>query len=121
MTDYITKDSGAREEYSTGMRRDTQDGKPRFDLLWAQDVPYEEQFLTRIAGLLGRGADKYGARNWEKAGTAEELERFQSSAARHFAQWIAGETDEDHMSAVVFNLMAYETTFNKINQVETGS
>lgn len=33
MTTYITKDSGARQEFETGARRDIQKGKGRFDLL----------------------------------------------------------------------------------------
>jgi hypothetical protein len=98
------------------MQRDTQEGKPRFDLLWAKDVPYSEQFLTRVAELLSRGASKYTERNWEQASTDTELARFQASAARHLAQWMAGETDEDHAAGVVFNLLAYETTRYKREQ-----
>lgn len=30
---FETKDSGQRQEFDTGARRDTQDGKPRFDLI----------------------------------------------------------------------------------------
>jgi hypothetical protein len=106
---YLTKDSGVREEYASGMRRDTQQGKPRFALLLPEGVPYEAQFLTRIAGLMERGAVKYGERNWEKASGEEESARFRESALRHLAQWLCGENDEDHAAAVVFNLLAYET------------
>lgn len=107
--DFVTKDSGKREEYDSGMVRDTQEGKPRFDLLRPLGVPYEHQFLTRVAKLLGRGAEKYEDRNWEKASGQEELDRFKSSAERHLNQWICGESDEDHAAAVVFNLLAYES------------
>jgi hypothetical protein len=106
---YATKDSGTREEYASGMVRDTEAGKPRFDLLLPEGVPYAEQFLTRVAELLARGADKYGDRNWEKGTGAEELRRALSSANRHFIQWMAGETDEDHAAAVFFNLLQAET------------
>ncbi len=109
MNEFTTKDSGAREEYDSGMVRDTESGKPRFDLLLPRGVPYEDQFLTRVAGLLARGAEKYSARNWEKAAGQEELDRFKGSAFRHLMQWMADERDEDHAAAVVFNLMAYET------------
>lgn len=105
---YITKDSGKREEYDSGMRRDTQDGKARFDLLLVPGLPFEEQFLTRLGQLLARGADKYGDRNWQKANSPEELERFVSSGLRHMVQWASGEVDEDHAAAVAFNLMAAE-------------
>jgi hypothetical protein len=104
--DYETKDSGKREEYDSGMVRDTQDGKPRFDLLFVKDMPYDQQPLTRWAALLERGATKYGEENWTLADSEAELRRFRASAARHFAQWIAGETDEDHMAAVMFNMTA---------------
>lgn len=110
---FITKDSGKRAEFESGMVRDTDDGKPRFDLLVPDDVPFEAQFLTRCAALMARGAEKYRARNWEQATSREEWERMRSSAFRHFMQWMAGETDEDHAAAVVFNLLAAETTATK--------
>lgn len=116
MTQYETKDSGERVEFDSGMRRDVEKGKPRFDLLRPPGVPYLEQFLTRCAALLGRGADKYGDRNWEKANSQAELERFKSSAARHFEQWFNGEEDEDHAAAVFFNLLAHETIEYKMAQ-----
>ncbi len=47
-------------------------------------------------------------RNWELAKTDEELERFKSSAFRHFMQWLSGEDDEDHASAVYFNIQCAE-------------
>lgn len=106
---FVTKDSGKREEYGSGMVRDTQDGKPRYDLLLPKDVPYSDQFLTRVAGLLARGAEKYSDRNWEQASGTEELDRFKSSAFRHLMQWLTDETDEDHGAAVVFNILAFET------------
>jgi len=106
---YETLDSGAREEYAGGMVRDTNAGKARFELLFPKDVPYEAQFLTRCANLMTRGANKYQARNFEKASGPEEMERFKESALRHLVQWIAGESDEDHAAAVVFNLLGAET------------
>lgn len=108
MTHFETKDSGERVEYESGMRRDIQSGKPRFDLLLVDGLPYEEQFLTRFAALLARGAEKYGERNWQLASSPEELARFRASGLRHMMQWANGELDEDHAVAVAFNLMAYE-------------
>ncbi len=108
MTEFETKDSGERQEYLSGMRRDIQNGKPRFDLLLTDGLPYEEQFITRFAGLLERGARKYGERNWQLADSPDELSRFRASALRHMMQWATGERDEDHAAAVAFNLMAYE-------------
>ena len=107
---YVTKDSGERAEYASGMVRDTDKGKPRFDLLLPLGVPYEQQMLTRFAALMARGAEKYSERNWEQANSPAEVERMKSSALRHMMQWLAGETDEDHASAVFFNIMAAEAT-----------
>jgi hypothetical protein len=111
---FVTKDSGERQTFSTGMQRDTNTGKPRFDLLFPEDVPFEHQMVTREALLMMRGAEKYDARNWERAGTEEELARFKESALRHCIMWFCGMTDEDHAAATSFNLRAHETTKWKI-------
>lgn len=105
---FETKDSGVRSEYASGMVRDSQEGKPRFDLLTPLDTPYKEQLLTRWAELMGRGAEKYGDRNWEKGDGTEEYLRAKGSAFRHFMQWYFGETDEDHAAATLFNIQASE-------------
>lgn len=108
MSKYITKDSGKRQEYSTGMRRDLADGKPDFYLITPKLIPYSEQMLTRWADLMTRGITKYGLRNWELAKTEEEYERFKSSAYRHFIQWMLDEDDEDHAAAIMFNVQCAE-------------
>jgi hypothetical protein len=108
MSEYTTKDSGQHAEYASGMRRDTQDGKPRFGLVLTKLQPYEEQMLTRYASLLARGAAKYEDRNWEAGDSEEELERAKDSLLRHTMQLLAGETDEDHAAAVWFNTQAIE-------------
>lgn len=105
---FETKDSGKRQEYKSGMRRDLQDTKPDFYLWMPKDLPYQEQFLTRAGYAARRGANKYGERNFELANSKEELERFKSSAFRHMLQWISGEEDEDHGVAIFFNIMAAE-------------
>ena len=106
---FETKDSGKRAEFDSGMVRDTEDGKARFDLIFPLNVSYHDQMLTRLAELMARGAVKYESRNWEKASGQEELDRYKSSALRHLVQWATGDTDEDHAAAVMFNLMAAET------------
>lgn len=106
---FTTKDSGKRQSFNTGMVRDVQDDKPRYDLIY---LP----MLKRWAELMGRGAEKYGERNWEKAETLEELNRFKASAFRHFIQWIDGEEDEDHGAAVLFNIAGAEMVKNKLNE-----
>lgn len=96
---YVTKDSGKKAQYPSGMQRDTTAGKLRYDLipLW---------FLTRLAGLYTRGAEKYGDNNWALANSPEELTHFKASAWRHFIQFMNEEEDEDHMAAIVFNVIA---------------
>lgn len=118
MTDFVTKDSGQRQEYDSGMRRDLQDNKPAFHFLLVSGIPYEAQFLTRWAKLMERGAQKYGERNFELADSAEELERFKASALRHMMQWVSGETDEDHGAAVAFNIMAAEMVKYKMEEID---
>lgn len=109
-----TKDSGARQEYESGMRRDLQEGKPRYDLCLSP-VEYEDQLLTRWAALMARGADKYGEKNWQLADSWEEHDRFVASGLRHMMQWVMGERDEDHAAAVCFNLMACEYLKKKLD------
>lgn len=113
---FETKDSGKRAEFDSGMVRDTEDGKARFDLTIPKGVPYKYQMSTRLAELMARGAEKYDARNWEKASGQSELDRYESSAYRHFMQWINGETDEDNAAAVLFNITAAETVKYKMSQ-----
>ena len=100
---FVTKDSGKREEFDTGARRDTQDGKIRWDL-----IPVGP--LKRLAELYTRGSVKYTAWNWAKG---IKMSRCYASAFRHLMQWVMGDKDEDHLAAVVFNvfcIMHYEDT-----------
>jgi len=107
MNDYKIKDSGKRQEFSTGMQRDSCE-KIRYDL-----VP---MFIReRLAEHYTKGAKKYTLRNWEKAKTESELERFIASAERHFNAWLKGETEEDHVSALIFNLIGVEMVISKMN------
>lgn len=105
---YQTKDSGKIQEFSTGMVRDIQEDKPRYDLIY---LP----MLTRLGELHCRGAKKYGERNWEKAETKEELNRFKSSAFRHLVQWLEGDETEDHAAAILFNVNGAEMVKDKLN------
>lgn len=113
---FETKDSGKRQEFSTGMKRDVQIDKPRYDLIgsgW--------NLIKRWAELMGRGAIKYGELNFEKAATDEELKRFKSSALRHMIQYFNGETDEDHAAAVCFNLAGAEMVKMKLRSQNHGN
>lgn len=102
MSEFTIKDSGERAQFDSGMQRDTTTGKVRYDL--ALDGP----MFQRYAEHMTKGAVKYDARNWMKANSPEEMERFHQSAIRHFMQWALGDLSEDHAAAVVFNLNGYE-------------
>lgn len=89
------KDSGKRIKFKTKAVRDTEEGKIMWSLL-----PFEA--LKRVAQHYTNGAKKYSANNWRQG---IPTERFFSSALRHLIQWRLGERDEDHLSAVVFNIL----------------
>ena len=112
----ITKDSGKKAQYESGMMRDDDTNKPHFEYLLPSNMAYKDQLLTRWAELMQRGAVKYGSRNYENASTPEELERYKSSAMRHFIQWMCDEEDEDHAVAVMFNLMCAEMVKGKLKK-----
>lgn len=96
MTDFITKDSGKRQEFASGAVRDTVEGKPRYSL-----IPVKA--LRRWADLMARGAEKYGERNWE---LGMPTSRYLDSGMRHLFSYLEGDRTEDHLSAVLFNVGA---------------
>lgn len=101
MSQYTVKDSGQRQEFSTGAKRDTQEGKPRYELI-------PPRVLHREAVVFTRGAEKYGEHNWQKG---IPLERIFASLLRHAYAWAEGDDEEDHLAAVRVNaafLMATE-------------
>lgn len=93
-------DSGARQTGPGGMLKE-QARKPKPTLIPAW-------FLWRLAEHMTKGASKYERDNWKKGCTQQELDGFRDSAFRHFLQWLDGESDEDHMAAVCFNMWASE-------------
>ena len=100
-------DSGKREEFKTGAVRDAQSGKGRYDLVLSLD-----HMLYRLARHFENGAVKYGDDNWRKG---LPLRRFIDSAFRHLSKYAAGETDEDHLVAAIWNLMCHGETANMIS------
>lgn len=91
------KDSGVKEEFSTGSVRDKQAGKGAFHL-----VP------TWVVWLVSRvyegGAIKYAPRNWEKG---QPLSQYIKSAENHLAKLKMGLRDEPHASQVIWNMFGY--------------
>jgi len=105
---FTVKDSGKREQFESGMQRDTTEGK----ILW--HLAFDGPMFKRYAEHLTKGAVKYTARNWMKASGQAELERFKESAVRHFIQWMNGERDEDHAAAVLFNINGFEYVLDQL-------
>jgi len=111
---FVTKDSGVREEFSTGMVRDTQENKPRYDL-----IPTGP--LKRLAELYMRGAIKYSENNWKKG---QPYSRAYASMFRHMVAWREGEASEDHLAAICFNafaLMYYEQNSPELDDIFGGA
>jgi hypothetical protein len=92
---FTVKDSGERRDFTTGSRRDVALGKPAPDLI--------SPFLQlRLANHLTLGKVKYGRHNWSKG---QPNSVAWESFNRHRLQADLGMEDEDHLSAMVFNLM----------------
>jgi hypothetical protein len=106
--DFSIQDSGERQEFDSGMVRDTAEGKVDYTLV------FDGPLVDRYAAHLTKGAEKYAVRNWMQATGAEEMARFKVSATRHFRQWLRGEMDEDHFAATVFNMNGFEYVVAKI-------
>ncbi len=101
-------DSGERQQFTSGMVRDVATDKTDYSLVL--DGP----MFQRWAEHLTNGAKKYAKRNWMKANGQAEYDRFKESALRHFIQWFRGDTDEDHASAVFFNINGAEYTKDRL-------
>ena len=97
MSDFkAVKDSGTRQEFSTGSKRDSRAGKGRYDLI----TPLG---LRRLAIHYENGAKKYGDHNWSKG---QPICRYLDSAIRHAYCYLSGARDEDHLAAVAWNALS---------------
>jgi len=90
------KDSGQREEFPTGSKRDSRNGKGRFDLL-----PFYA--IQRLARVYENGAKKYGDNNWR---LGQSCSRYLDSALRHLMKAGSGWKDEDHFGQAMWNIAA---------------
>jgi hypothetical protein len=105
--EFVVKDSGERQVFASGMVRDTAAGKVDYSKI------YDGPMADRWAEHLTKAEVKYpdlpdGTPNWMQANGPDELRRFRKSAMRHFRQWYRGDRDEDHASAVFFNVNGAE-------------
>lgn len=90
--------SGIREDsnrvFESGARRNSSDGKGRFDLL-----PVEA--IVALAKRFEYGANLHGANNWRKGIPNASLF---DSALRHLFQALNSEEDEDHLASCLWNV-----------------
>lgn len=89
-------DSGQRQNFQTGSVRDTDEGKGMPHLI-------PPLALRRLAVHYQNGAKKYAKNNWRKG---QPISRFYDSAQRHLWSFAEGKTDEDHLAAVLWNVVA---------------
>ncbi len=95
------EDSGARQTFSTGAVRDSDEGKSRPDLV----SPFA---LERIGNWLALGAEKYSKNNWQRG---MDFSRVLASLERHLMRYKQRDTREDNLAAVATNslfLLHYE-------------
>lgn len=90
-------DGGKRITFGEGTAtREPDEGKGRYDLI----TPFG---LRRLALWYELGAKKYADRNWEKG---MPFSRYLNSAKRHLDKYLMGMTDEDHLAAAAWNILA---------------
>jgi dATP/dGTP diphosphohydrolase len=133
-SEHITKDSGNRQNFPTGARRDIEDGKPMYHLIPIKvldelqqkaggspiSIDTQEISIYHATGLqrhdlipqlmLDRLAALYH-RGEVKYGANNwqkgiYLVRIFGSMLRHAFQWYWGDTSEDHLAAVIWNATA---------------
>lgn len=106
------KDSGERVTYASGSMRDPSTGK----IKWSRITfgPMMRRWAQHLTTAEGKYPDpKPGLPNFMLIETEEELIRYKESAFRHFMSWFNDETDEDHASAVFFNINGVEIIKDK--------
>jgi len=94
---------GDMEKTEAGAKRESNDGRGRFDLL-----PYEA--IEALAKWYEDGAKKYGDRNWEDGLSVKDCI---NRMIRHALKAGNGWEDEDHLSAVMWNAAAAITMMQR--------
>jgi hypothetical protein len=106
------KDSGERVTFASGSMRDPSTGK----IKWSRITfgPMMRRWAQHLTTAEAKYPDpKPGLPNFMLIETEEELIRYKESAFRHFMSWFNDETDEDHASAVFFNINGVEIIKDK--------
>ena len=76
------------------------------------DLP---KLMLDVAKHFENGALKYGEHNWEKG---IPVSRYIDSAVRHLMKDLAGETDEDHAAAFIWNCMCAAWTMENLLEMD---
>ena len=76
------------------------------------DLP---KLMLDVARHFENGALKYGERNWQKG---IPISRYVDSALRHLMKDLAGETDEDHAAAFIWNCMCAAWTMEHLPEMD---
>jgi len=90
------EDTGKLTVFESGAVRCADADSERYDLI----TPIG---LRRLARVYAKGAQRYGARNWEKGIPASNLI---NHALRHITLYLLGDTSEDHVVHAAWNLLA---------------
>jgi hypothetical protein len=93
-------DSGARTSFETGAVRDAASGKG-----WPHAIP--PIAIRKLAKRFEDGGLKYARNNWM---LGISLSRYQDAIMRHTLAHAEGQTDEDHLGAVLWNAAAWAWT-----------
>ena len=115
-------ESNKKVTTKSGMAGDDTAGKLRYDL--GVPMNMENPMLRRWASLCSKGVPHYGARNWEKGITEEDLLIHLEKAERHFNLWaedvkrkLTGRkplSEEDLAAAVYFRVQGVEYVLERL-------
>lgn len=94
------------QKHESGAIRENKENKPKFELI-------SPIVLEKLAIHFSLGAKEHGDRNWEKG---LPLSNFIASAGRHLNAIKLGKTDEDHESALLWNIHGYIHTNDMIKR-----
>lgn len=101
---FVTKTTETRDVFVSGAHRSSGAGRGH-----PEDIsPY---FTKRLAMLLERGAAAHGALNYAQG---MGIKRSLQAIERHTWQFKMGDTSEDHLAAIAFNVMTIIHTLEGI-------
>ncbi len=124
MVSFTVEDSGDRQDFASGMTRDTTEGK--IDHRIINYGPMKQRWINHLNIAREKYEDiAFGVPNWTVGNSIEEFDRYLESAERHFDNWATSrreeltawskagyfvpiEAGEDEAAAVFFNINGAE-------------